>query len=104
MKCKMNYATLILLCVLLATLTISSLVASAQINIAALAQFKKNQQAELTRQLQGSAKAEARLEKAGKHGKGKLDAPMVVAKPPLIKAQTRSFKGNHSDLRRQNMR
>ncbi len=105
MKCKTSLLIQLLLCALLAGLCAVSHSASAQINIGALAQFKKNQQAELTKQLQGSAKAEARAEKAaGKHGKGKVDAPMVVAKPPVIKAQPRTFKGNFSDLRKPNMR
>lgn len=104
MKCPKNNVILILLCSLAAALFAGSPAASAQINIAALAQFKKNQQANLSSQLQASAKAEAKLEKAGKHGKAKLESPMVIAKPPLIKAQTRSFKGNYSDLRKPNMR
>ena len=103
----MTFKTIrILFCALFLVLAqaAGSTLASAQINIGALAQFKQNQQAALTKQLRASAKAEAKVEKAGKHRKGKDDAPMVVVKPPLIKAQTRSFKGNYSDLRKPNMR
>lgn len=103
MRCKPIHV-LPALCFLILSVFTQATMAFAQVNIGALAQFKKNQQTELARQLQGSAKAEAKVEKTGKHGKGKLDTPMVVARPALIRAQTRTFKGNYSDLRKSNMR
>lgn len=74
-----------------------------QMNMAALAQFKQNQQQALARQLQNSAPAAPKNAKT-KHVKGEVEAPSVIAKPALIKAQNRSFKGNFSDMRRSNMR
>ena len=100
----MKRNALVVLLSLLAGLFASSTPSFAQINIGALAQFKQNQQAALAKQLQGASSA-GKPAKAGKHGKSKTaDAPMVVARPALIKAQTRSFKGNYSDMRKSNMR
>lgn len=90
---------------LLAAWAACSFVASAQINIAALAQFKQNQQAALAKQLQSSAAASTQKPgKAGKHGKKKAEVAMDVSRPPLIKAQNRSFKGNFTDMRKTNVR
>ena len=97
--------TAMILFISLVTALSGGSVAPAQINMAALAQFKQNQQAALAKQLQGNAASTAgRSGKARKHGKTNADAPMVVPKPPLIKAQNRSFKGNFSDMRKSNMR
>jgi hypothetical protein len=79
--------------------------AGAQINMAALAQFKKNQQVALAKQLQGSAATtQEKSGTVGRHGKKKANEPMLVPKPPMIKAQNRSFKGNFTDMRKSNMR
>ena len=95
---------LLFLLSLVATLFAVRPVAFAQVNIAALTQFKRNQQAALAKQLQGKASAEGKAAKAAKHGKGNADVPLMATKPAIIQAEKRSFKGNYSDMRKSNMR
>ena len=73
-------------------------------NIAALAQFKHNQQQELARKLQGNAPETKGGGHVGKHGKNQADAPLVIAKPAMIKAQNRTFTTKFVDARKSNMR
>jgi hypothetical protein len=71
----------------------------AQINIGALAQFKKNQQQELASKLQANAPPN-KLSRRGKRLKGQAEMQAAPAKPALIRAQNRVFKTKYSDTRK----
>lgn len=74
---------------------------SAQINMAAIAQFKANQQHELAQSL---AKSNADGS-AARHAKHKGNSgPAQAEKPPIIYAHNPTFKGNYSDIHKKNVR
>ncbi len=73
---------------------------AAQINIAAIAQFKYNQQHALAESL---SKTQKPAEKQ-KHHKGDQAAVAAASRPAVIHARNPTFKSNYGDIHTKNVR
>ena len=73
-----------------------------QVNMAALAQFKQNQQQELAQRLQPQSTTGA---KGKKHGQAAMTDPMSAdGRPSVIRAPKMVYKANYSDMHHKNVR